>query len=138
MARLRFLDLPRPVNEATKFQVTTKRGEEAPRLATRILRKEQSKVKNYRMLFSEFLKRRSKTKKFLSIFWRLPPTPPAAEKKKGKENFWVLPARPQGADEARRIRAYDLVSLHHARGACDIICFGNRCEFGTIKTPQQK
>src|SRR3989338_4059013 len=33
------------------------------------------------------------------------------------------------------IRAYDLVSSHHARGACDIICFGNRCEFGTIETP---
>src|SRR3989344_9452502 len=33
------------------------------------------------------------------------------------------------------LRAYDLVLLHHARGACDIICFGNRCEFGTIQTP---
>ena len=32
------------------------------------------------------------------------------------------------------LRAYDLVSLHHARGACDIICFGSRCEFGTINT----
>ena len=32
------------------------------------------------------------------------------------------------------LRAYALVSLHHARGACDIICFGNRCEFGTIDT----
>jgi hypothetical protein len=32
------------------------------------------------------------------------------------------------------LRAYDSVSLHHARGACDIICFGNRCEFGTIDT----
>ena len=34
------------------------------------------------------------------------------------------------------LRAYDLVSLHHARGACDIICFGSRCEFGTIETPK--
>ena len=34
------------------------------------------------------------------------------------------------------LRAYDLVSLHHARGACDIICFGSRCEFGTIETPE--
>ena len=33
------------------------------------------------------------------------------------------------------LRAYSSVSLHHARGACDIICFGNRCEFGTIKAP---
>ena len=30
-----------------------------------------------------------------------PPTPPAEEKKKGKENFWFLLPRPQGADEAR-------------------------------------
>ena len=60
--------------------------------------------------------------------------PPAEEKKKGKENFWFLLPRPKGADEARRIRAYDLVSSHHARGACDIICFGNRCELGTIET----
>ena len=30
--------------------------------------------------------------------------------------------------------AYDLVSLHHALRACHIICFGNRCEFGTIET----
>jgi len=29
-----------------------------------------------------------------------PPTPPAEEKKKDKENFWFWP-RPQGADEAR-------------------------------------
>ena len=49
-------------------------------------------------------------------------------------NFWFLLPRPQGADEARRIRAYDLVSLHHARGACDIICFENKCELGTIET----
>jgi len=35
------------------------------------------------------------------------------------------------------LRAYDLVSLHHARGVCDIICFENRCELGTINTPKQ-
>ena len=33
------------------------------------------------------------------------------------------------------LRTYDLVSLHHARRACDIICFGNECELGTIDTP---
>ena len=33
-----FIELPRPVTEATEFRVTTKRGEEAPRLATRIER----------------------------------------------------------------------------------------------------
>src|SRR3989344_3260957 len=58
--------------------------------------------------------------------------------KKMKGNFWFLLPRPQGADEARRIRAYDLVSSHHARGACDITSdFGNRCELGTIETPEQ-
>src|SRR3989338_7601269 len=57
--------------------------------------------------------------------------------KKWKGNFWFLLPRPKGADEARRIRAYDLVSSHHALRACDIICFGNRCELGTIKTPEQ-
>src|SRR3989344_4736422 len=31
-------------------------------------------------------------------------------------------------------RAYALVSLHHARGACDIICFESKCELGTIET----
>jgi len=31
--------------------------------------------------------------------------------------------------------AYRLVSLHHARGACHIICFENRYELGTIQTP---
>ena len=36
------------------------------------------------------------------------------------------------------LRAYGAVSSHHARGACEVItslCFGNRCEFGTIDTP---
>ena len=37
------------------------------------------------------------------------------------------------------LRAYGAVSSHHARGACEVIttslCFGNRCEFGTIETP---
>src|SRR3990167_1335748 len=38
------------------------------------------------------------------------------------------------------LRAYGAVSSHHARGACEVItslCFGNRCEFGTINTPKQ-
>jgi len=71
-------------------------------------------------------------------FLSAPPTPPAEEKKKGKENFWVLLPRPKGADEARRIRAYDLVSLHHARGACNIFCFEKRYELSTINTPERK
>src|SRR3989338_9111798 len=41
--------------------------------------------------------------KFPFHFVSAPPTPPAEEKKKGKENFWFLLPRPQGADEARRL-----------------------------------
>ncbi len=41
--------------------------------------------------------------KFPFHFLSAPPTPPAEEKKKGKENFWFLLPRPQGADEARII-----------------------------------
>ena len=36
-------------------------------------------------------------------FLSAPPTPPAEENKKGKENFWFLLPRPKGADEARII-----------------------------------
>src|SRR3989344_7163949 len=36
-----------------------------------------------------------------------------------KENFWVCP-RPQGADEVRRVRAYDLVQSFHALRAGEI------------------
>ena len=36
MARLRFLDVPPQANEDTEFRVTTKRGEEAPRLAVKV------------------------------------------------------------------------------------------------------
>ena len=39
--------------------------------------------------------------KFPFHFLSAPPTPPAEEKKKGKENFWFLLPRPEGADEAR-------------------------------------
>ena len=39
--------------------------------------------------------------KFPFHFLSAPPTPPAEENKKGKENFWFLLPRPKGADEAR-------------------------------------
>ena len=42
--------------------------------------------------------------KFPFHFLSAPPTPPAEENKKGKENFWFLLPRPKGADEARRVR----------------------------------
>src|SRR3990167_337014 len=41
--------------------------------------------------------------KFPFIFLSAPPTPPAEEKKKGKENFWLLLPRPQRADEESRL-----------------------------------
>ena len=41
--------------------------------------------------------------KFPFNFLSAPPTPPAEEKKKGKEHFWFLLPRPKGADEARII-----------------------------------
>ena len=41
--------------------------------------------------------------KFPFHFLSAPTTPPAEEKKKGKENFWFLLPRPKGADEARRL-----------------------------------
>jgi len=74
--------------------------------------------------------------KFPFHFLSAPPTPPAEENKKGKENFWFLPAT-AGSGRGAQIGAYDLVSSHHARGACDIICFENRFELGTINTPIQ-
>ncbi len=41
--------------------------------------------------------------KFPFHFLSAPPTPPAEENKKGKENFWFLLPRPKGSDEARRL-----------------------------------
>ena len=58
--------------------------------------------------------------KFPFHFLSAPPTPPAEEKKKGKEDFWFLHTRPKGADEARRIRAYDSIQSFHALRACEI------------------
>jgi len=59
--------------------------------------------------------------KFPFHFLSAPPTPPAEEKKKGKENFWFLLPRPKGADEARIIgrqgsiqNTFELRSIHTA------------------------
>jgi len=83
-----------------------------------------------------------------------PPTPPAEEKKKGKENFWFLLPRPQGADEARRLvcflfkigssKAEQYSTIHNLvgkfpralargdeKGVGKIrICLASKCEFG--------
>ena len=45
-----FYELPRPVNEATEFRVTTKHGEEASRLAVRTEKRANKNVK-IRLLF---------------------------------------------------------------------------------------
>ena len=59
--------------------------------------------------------------KFPFHFLSAPPTPPAEENKKGKENFWVLPARVLECGRGAQIRAYDLVSSHHALRAYDYL-----------------
>jgi len=46
-----------------------------------------------------------------------------------------LPPSPRGGRRGE-LRAYDLVSSHHARGACEVIGFGSKCELGTINTPE--
>ena len=60
--------------------------------------------------------------KFPFHFLSAPPTPPAEENKKGKENFWFLLPRPQGADEARIIghqgsiqNTFELCIIHTAK-----------------------
>ena len=86
------------------------------------------------VLFSE-TETAKQNQKFPFHFLSAPPTPPAENLKLRKENFWFLPAT-EGSGRGAQIGAYDSISLHHARGACDIICFGSRCEFGTIETPK--
>ena len=55
--------------------------------------------------------------------------------------FLVFAPATEGSGRGAQIGAYDSVSLHHARGACEVItslCFGNRCEFGTIETSYKR
>src|SRR3989339_1767397 len=74
-----------------------------------------------------------KKKNVLSILEKITP----AKIRKSKEHFFFLGL----PSEARRwrgfLRAYDLVSSHHALRAWHISDFGNRCELGTIETPEQ-
>src|SRR3989338_7265809 len=75
-----------------------------------------------------------KKKNVLSILEKITP----AKIRKSKEHFFFLGL----PSEARRWRgfrrAYDFGQSHHASGACHIICFGNRCELGTIETPRKE
>jgi len=50
-------------------------------------------------------------------------------------SFWGCRAK---RGSGGTIRAYDLVSSHHALRAWHIICFENRFELGTINTPRRK
>jgi len=92
--------------------------------------------------------------KFPFHFLSAPPTPPAEEKKKGKENFWFLLPRPKEADEARRLvrllfekgssKVYNYSTIHNLvgkfpralargdeKGVGEIrICLASKCEFG--------
>ena len=65
--------------------------------------------------------------KFPFHFLSAPPTPPAEENKKGKENFWFLLPRPQGADEAR------IISLFAQRKFAQRLLFHRR-----LKLPNPK
>jgi hypothetical protein len=56
------------------------------------LEKRANKNVIIRLLFSE-TETAKQNQKFPFHFLSAPPTPPAEENKKGKENFWVLPAR---------------------------------------------
>jgi hypothetical protein len=95
------------------------------------------------------------------LLWRNPTSPATTIPKKengsrgkSKQNAWW---RGEGGAEQQKRRqtvvpdslverrlcrdgirrgAYDYISHHHTLRACDIICFGNRCEFGTIQTPK--
>ena len=55
------------------------------------------------MGYTIFMITAKQNQKFPFHFLSAPPTPPAEENKKGKENFWFLLPRPKGADEARRL-----------------------------------
>ena len=87
------------------------------------------------------MKRRNQNQKFSFPFFAGSPHTPR-RKRNCKEKFWVLVHATGGSVRGAHcslhhaIGAYDSVSLHHARGACHIICFGSRCEFGTIETPE--
>ena len=64
-------------------------------------------------------------------------TPAQIRKARNIFSFWGCRVKRGGGGT---IRAYNSVSSHHARGACEVItslCFGNRFELGTIETPKQ-
>jgi hypothetical protein len=108
----------------------------APRVAAKT---EKRAIQNDKLivLFSE-TEAAKQNQKFPFHFLSAPPTPPAELNQKGRKVFGFCPRESASAPEARStaIGAYIAVRSHHARGACEVIDFGNRCELGTIETPE--
>src|SRR3989344_4550076 len=71
-----------------------------------------------------------KKKNVLSILEKS--TPAKIKRARSIFSFWGCRVKRGGGGT---IRAYDLVSSHHALRAWHISDFGNRCELGTINTP---
>jgi len=78
----------------------------------------------------KYLEGRTPKKNVLSIFKKK--FTPAKSKKQETFFFGVAGVL---ASAWGFLRAYDLVSSHHALRACHIICFESKCELGTIETP---
>ena len=120
------------MNEATEFQATTKRGEEAPRLAVRA-EKRAAKSEKIIVLFSETETAKQNQKFPFHFFFRFAAEGSGEEPCKEMEgSFWVCPRESASAAGARwQARgAYEKLSSHHARGACEVSRFaiGNKLE----------
>ena len=106
----------------------------ADRIVLRLGRREGGEKSNQNakimMLFSK-TETAKQNQKFPFHFLSAPPTPPAEENKKGKENFWFLIPRPKGADEARRlvlvqislVKSSDFVQETQRTKHYNLICF---------------
>jgi len=85
-------------------------------------------------------KRRNQNQKFSFPFFAGSPHTPR-RKRNCKEIFGFglrAIASVRGAHwHHHSIGVYDLGQSHHALSACGVIGFGNRCELGTIDTPEQ-
>jgi len=89
------------------------------------------------------MKAAKQNQKFPFHFLSAPPTPPAEEGKEIRKIFGFCPRESASAPEARLFASPRNPSVrfgqsHHARGACEVIDFGNRCELGTIDTQYEE
>jgi hypothetical protein len=94
-----FIGLPLSAVEDIEFRVTTKHRYGSASVAVRA-EKRASKYEKIIVLFSE-IEMAKQNQKFPFHFLSAPPTPPAEEKKKGRENFWFLHTRVR-----ERVRAH--------------------------------